>query len=121
MSNSDVDNNDTASSHEMIMRFTEAILTNLMVLDTVGVPREQVKQLLARDGVALIGGGTELRIPIVPKLSEEDGRKLLKTYSALLEDYDEGRLSSERLQGIRNRNNFDHKVAAFKQSKAKLN
>jgi hypothetical protein len=121
MSDSSNIHNDASASDEMISRLSEAILANLMVFDTVDIPREQVKQLLARDGVALVGGGLELRIPISPKLSDETGRKLFDSYTALLEDYDAGRLSTERLQDIRSQNNVDHKIAAFRKSKSKLN
>lgn len=109
------------SDNEMLTRLCEAILTNLMVFDSAGIPRDRIKQLVARDGVSLVGGGVELQIPISPTLTEETGRKLFETYSALLEDYDSGRIQPARLRLIQERNDFDGKVAAVKQSKSKLN
>lgn len=121
MASVDDSNSNTEGNNEMLMRLSEAILTNLMVLDTIGIPRDNVKQLIASDGVSLIGGGMELQIPISPKLTKEVGQRLFKIYSKLLEEYDAGHIQPERIRLIRERNGFDHKVAAAKQSKSRLN
>lgn len=112
---------DSGANNDMLDRLSEAILSNLMVFDTVGISRDKVKQLLAYDGVSLVGGGIELQTPISPKLSEDTGRKLFARYSALLEDYDSGRISSNKLSRIREDNGFERKVAAVQQSKSKFN
>ena len=67
-----------------------------------------------------MGRGVVFQTPIVRRLSEEDARLLLETYSELLDEYNADRLDRERVNNIKLRNNVSAKVGMIRENLRKL-
>lgn len=109
------------SKDELFTQLSEAILANLMVFDAAGISRKEVTTIVGADGGTIIGGEATFQTPVTRTLSKEDGKRLFETYADLLRRYDEGLLSADKIKNIRERHNFDRKVAAMRQSNSANN
>jgi hypothetical protein len=94
----------------------ESMLANVIAFEEAGVPRQELKQAVGRDGGTIIGRGIVFQTPIERRLSEEDGEFLVQTYSKLIGDYNAGWLSSERIDRIKEHNNVRAKVGMIRRN-----
>ncbi len=108
--------NNPITKEELFTRLSESILANLMVFDAADISRKELTTIVGADGGTIIGGGATFQTPVTRKLSVEDGKRLFDTYADLLKQYDAGLLSADKIKNIRERNNFDGKLAAIRQS-----
>lgn len=98
------------SRDEFFTMLCESILANVIAFDEAGVPRRELKQIVGPDGGTIIGRGMIFQTPVEERLSDEDGRLLFETYRELVSNYDAGRLGSDRVDGIKERNNVPRKA-----------
>jgi hypothetical protein len=98
----------------MFKMVSESMLANVIAFEEAGVPLKKLKQAVGRDGGTVTGSGVVLQTPIQGRLSEEDARLLIKTYSGLLSSYGADQLKYERINSIRLRNNVPAKVSMIR-------
>jgi hypothetical protein len=103
----------------MFRMVCESILANVIAFEEAGVPQQELTQAVGRDGGTVIGRGVVLQTPIERYLTEQDGKLLFRTYSKLIGDYNVGRLGSERVNHIKERNNVSTKVDVIRKKRRK--
>ena len=101
---------------ELVTQVSESVLANVIALELAGVPRDEIKMVVGRDGGTVIGAGAMFQTPLVTPLSTEQGKVLYDEFAQLFTDYRQGSLDAEQLAQIRGRNNVDNKIDAIRQS-----
>ncbi len=99
------------SRDQMFRMICESMLANVIAFEEAGVPLQELKQAVGRDGGMIIGRGVVFQTPMERHLSEEDARLLIERYSKLLGDYNAGRLDRDRISNIKLRNNVSTKIS----------
>jgi hypothetical protein len=94
----------------------ESMLANVIAFEEAGVPLQELKQSVGRDGGMIIGRGVVLQTPIERHLSDEDAKSLIERYSELLGDYNAGRLDRHLINNLKLRNNVSAKVGIIRSS-----
>ena len=90
------------------------MLANVIAFEEAGVPWQDLKQIVGRDGGTIIGRGVVFQRPIAQRLSEEDGELLFRVYSELAADYNAGRLDAERIDRVKQQNNVRAKAGMIR-------
>jgi hypothetical protein len=114
MSNYTDQRGNPVSRDEFFTMLCESILANVIAFDEAGVPRRVLKQIVGPDGGTIIGREMIFQTPVERRLSDEDGRLLFEAYRELVENYDAGRLDSNRVNHLKDQNNVPVKVAAIR-------
>ncbi|HKH37827.1 MAG TPA: hypothetical protein VKA82_11750 [Rubrobacter sp.] len=70
----------------MLRMVSESVLANVIAFEEAGVPLQELKQSVGRDGGMIIGRGVVLQTSIEQYLSDEDAKSLIDSYSDLLGD-----------------------------------
>ncbi len=104
------------SRDEFFTMLCESILANVIAFDEAGVPRGELRQIVGPDGGTIIGRGMIFQTPVQERLSDEDGRLLFETYREVVGDYDAGRLDSDRVDRIKERNDVPQKANVIRKT-----
>jgi hypothetical protein len=94
----------------------ESMLANVIAFEEAGVPLQELKQSVGRDGGMIIGRGVILQTPIEQLLSDEHAKALIESYSVLLGNYNAGRLEREHINNLKLRNNVSTKVGMIRRT-----
>ncbi len=100
----------------MFRLVSESMLANVIAFEEAGVPLQELKQSVGRDGGMVIGRGVVLQTPIEQHLFDKDAQSLTKSYSQLLSDYQAGRLNRNHINSVKLRNNVSAKVGIIRNS-----
>jgi hypothetical protein len=100
----------------MLRMVSESMLANVIAFEEAGVPLQELKQSVGRDGGMIIGRGVVLQASIEQYLSDEDAKSLMDSYSDLLGDYKAGRLDRDRINSVKLRNNVPTKISIIRNS-----
>jgi hypothetical protein len=98
----------------MFRMISESMLANVIAFEEAGVPRQELNQVVGRDGGTITGRGVMFQTPIAQRLSEEDGELLFGAYSKLAADYNAGHLHAERIDRIKGQNNVHTKTGVIR-------
>lgn len=101
---------------QFIDLIAQAILDNLIAFDRAGIARNEIDQIIGRDGGTLIGGGAMLQTPLIEPMTEDQGRKLFDAYASLLNSYDRGEIPESIINEITEAGNTVKKVEMIKRS-----
>ena len=95
---------------QLVDQVSESILANLIALDRAGVKRGEVQQIIGKDGGTLVAKAGMFQTPLVPPLSQEQGRALFEAYRDLLGAYDRGEIAEAVVADLVQRNNVERKT-----------
>jgi hypothetical protein len=100
----------------MFRLVSEGMLANVIAFVEAGVPLDELKQAVGRDGGTIIGRGVVLQTPIANHLSEDDARQLIERYSKLVGEYSKGQLDHDLINNIKLHNGVSSKVAFLRRT-----
>jgi hypothetical protein len=72
----------------------------VIACEVAGIPRQELTQMVGRDGGPVIGKGLVFQTPIEQCLSEEDDELFSMSFSKLIGDYNAGRSDPERIKRL---------------------
>jgi hypothetical protein len=98
---------------QFIDQISESILANLIAFDRAGISRNDIDQIIGRDGGTLIGGGAMFQTPVNAPLTEAQGRQLFEGIRSSLKPMIAERFPSQ-LSLITARNNTAKKTELIK-------
>ena len=107
------------SQEELFESMSEAILANVIACEISGIPRDQIKMVVGRDGGTVIGDGMMFQTPVTSRLTEEHGRLLFEVFGRLYAEYEAARLPASRLAEIRAHHNVDHKLQVIRDTRSR--
>ncbi len=98
----------------MFRLFSESMLANVIAFEEAGVPLKELKQAVGHGGGTIIGRGVVFRTPIEKRLSEDDARQLIESYSKLVGDYSKGQLDRDLVNNVKMRGNVSSKIGMIR-------
>jgi len=100
----------------MFRMVSESMLANVIAFEEAGVPLNELKQAVGRDGGTIIGRGVVFRTPIEERLSADDARRLIERYSKLVGDYGKGQLDRDLIENVKMWGNVSSKIGMIRSS-----
>ena len=104
------------SREDMFRLFSESMLANVVAFGEAGVPLNELKQAVGRDGGTIIGRGVVFQTPVAERVSEDDTGKLIERYSRLMGEYSKGQLDRDYINSIKRRNEVSSKVVLIRRT-----